>query len=195
MTKELQGAFHEQRKEPVIDRIAQLTLRYPSRSAAARAWGININTLNSYFKQGKDSPTPRDNLLLSIARHEGVSVEWLRDGGPLEITTEVKHEKHEEKDISGDGLSQMLSFLTTDERMKLTAMLARKGVETILYLLDEDNIELLKLDKVVKEKFLAKHLPTKAMAELNYEQAKECGTDNEEHTYAESLASNKKQAV
>lgn len=47
-----------QGKEPVIERIGMLTKRYPSRSAAARAWGININTLNSYFKGGQTQPAP-----------------------------------------------------------------------------------------------------------------------------------------
>ena len=89
----------------------------------------------------------------------------------------------------------MLSFLSLEEKEKIVELFMRKGVETILYLLDEDNLRLMNLDYVVKEKFLAQHSPTKAMTELNYEQAKECGTDNEEHTYAGSLASNKKQAV
>ncbi|MGQ8700569.1 MULTISPECIES: hypothetical protein [Serratia] len=189
MRKERQSTFQEQGKEPVIDRISLLVRRHPSRSAAARAWGVNINTLNSYFKTEKDSPMPRDNLLSRIAESEGVSLEWLRSG---QGETPVKHEKHES---DGDGLTEILSFLTRDERRQLTAMLARKGVETILYLLDEDNIALLKLDKVVKEKILGKQPQTEAVANHNYEKAKECGADNEERADTESLASDKKRAV
>ncbi|WP_337049676.1 hypothetical protein [Serratia fonticola] len=192
MRKERQGTFQEQDKEPVIDRISLLVRNYPSRSAAARAWGVNINTLNSYYKKEKDSPVPRDNLLLRIAESEGVSLEWLRTG---QGESPLKHEKHVNSEGGGEGLSEILSFLTSDEKRQLTAMLARKGVETILYLLDEDNIALLKLDKVVKEKILGKQPKTEAVAEQNYEKAKECGTDNKEHTCAENLASNKKQAV
>lgn len=69
-----------QGKEPVIERIGMLTKRYPSRSAAARAWGININTLNSYFKGGQTQPAPRESILIRISESEGVSLEWLKEG-------------------------------------------------------------------------------------------------------------------
>ena len=40
----------------------------------------------------------------------------------------------------------MLSFLTKDEREQLTNLLARKGVETVLTLLDKENQDLLQLE-------------------------------------------------
>ncbi|MGD3028288.1 hypothetical protein ACP813_30720, partial [Escherichia coli] len=46
----------------------------------------------------------------------------------------------------GDQLTQMLSFLTKDEREQLTNLLARKGVETVLTLLDKENQDLLQLE-------------------------------------------------
>ena len=57
-------------------------------------------------------------------------------------------------------------------------MLARKGIETILYLLDEDNIKLLKLDRVMKEKVLGLQPKTLEEAARLDEEARECGSDN-----------------
>ncbi|MFT8209634.1 MAG: hypothetical protein ACMZI0_01540 [Symbiopectobacterium sp.] len=171
MRKERKGTFQEQDKEPVIARLAQLIRRHPSRSAAARIWGININTLNSYFKSESNPPMPRENLLSRIAESEGVSLEWLKTG---------LDESPKTPGITsyfGDCLSEMLSFLTQEERRQLASVLARKGVETVLYLLDEDNIRLLQLDRVVKAKILG--MQSNAAAALNDERAKECGSDSE----------------
>lgn len=133
MRKEPCSALLAQGKEPVIERIAQLIRRYPSRSAAARAWGINVNTLNSYFKNQSIPPVPRENILQRIADNEGVTLEWLQEGNmktPISPISPV---------INGDSdnLNEMLSFLTPEERHRLAEMLARKGVETILQLLFE----------------------------------------------------------
>ncbi|EAR6706449.1 bacteriophage CI repressor [Salmonella enterica] len=136
MRKERQGTFANDAKVPVIDRIAQLVRRYPSRSAAARAWGINVNTLNSYYKNDVPTPTPRENLLAKIAESEGVSLEWLATG-------DGESPESQKTPINRDRLSEILDFLTEEERQRLAITLARKGVETILYLLDEDSINLL----------------------------------------------------
>lgn len=187
MRKERDGSFQEQGKKPVIERITQLVRRHRSRSAAARAWGININTLNSYYKNELEPPMPRDNLLAQIATYEGVSLEWLRSGGVESPETPETPEKN-------DTLSQMLTFLTADERQQLAATLARKGVETVLYLLDEDNIELLRLDKVIKEKILGKQPQTPEEADQNDQKARECDSSQEERSASKSLAPDRKQA-
>ncbi|WP_258577302.1 hypothetical protein [Candidatus Pantoea persica] len=57
----------------------------------------------------------------------------------------MKHQKKPENIDCRDSLVEMLSFLTQEERVQLTAMLARKGVETILYLLNPENQALLEL--------------------------------------------------
>lgn len=131
----------EQAKEPIVERMAYLIRRYPSRSAAARAWGININTLQSYFKKG-NTPEPRESILVRIAESEGVSLEWLKtgNGNPPKI------QKKQSNLSQGDQLTEMLSFLTSEEREALTNMLARKGVETVLRLLDKETQELLQLE-------------------------------------------------
>lgn len=190
MRKERLGSLPVQSKEPVIERITQLVRKHPSRSAAARAWGVNINTLNSYYKKEVDPPMPRENLLSRIAEREGVSLDWLINGTTESPKTPIKSSLGDNR----DSLVEMLGFLTNTEREQLTAMLARKGVETILYLLDEDNIRLLKLDRVVKEKILGIQPRNLAGSELNDAQARECDSDNFREDGNKSLASNHKQA-
>ncbi|WP_336195562.1 hypothetical protein [Hafnia paralvei] len=190
MRKEHKGSFASETKEHVIGRIASLANKYPSRSAAARAWGVNINTLNSYFKHDTPPPMPRENLLVRIALCEGVSLEWLKYGsGDSESIKTIVTRKIPDKN---DQLSQMLEFLTEEERMQLAMMLARKGVETVLYLLDEDNIKLLKLDRVMKEKVLGLQPRTPEEAARIDEEARECGADNKGDTIPQSLTSKNK---
>lgn len=131
----------EQAKEPIVERMAYLIRRYPSRSAAARAWGININTLQSYFKKG-NTPEPRESILVRIAESEGVSLEWLKTGNG----NSPRIQESQNSLSQGDQLTEMLSFLTSEERESLTNMLARKGVETVLRLLDKETQELLQLE-------------------------------------------------
>ncbi|EHO1679004.1 hypothetical protein KIN55_003912 [Salmonella enterica] len=133
MRKKRQDSFANDAEESVIDRIAQLVRRHPSRSAAARAWGININTLNSYFKNDMPAPMPREYQLSKIAESEGVSLRWLTTGDGEPPKSQKTREYR-------DKLSEILDFLTEDERLRLATALARKGVEAILHLLDEDNI-------------------------------------------------------
>lgn len=131
----------EQSKEPIIERMAYLIRRYPSRSAAARAWGININTLQSYFKSGT-KPEPRESVLVRIAENEGVSLEWLKTGnGESPKIQEIQQEAGQR-----DQLTEMLAFLTQEEREALTSLLARKGVETVLRLLDKETQDLMQLE-------------------------------------------------
>lgn len=131
MQKVRPGSFGVEGKEPVIERISQLVRKHPSRSAAARAWGVNINTLNSYFKNLPDTPMPRVNLLQRIADSEGVTLQWLMYG-----ETEIPESPIiGDFPASSDRLVELLSFLTNEERQQLTTMLARKGVETSIQLL------------------------------------------------------------
>lgn len=151
MKKELNRALPTQSKEPVIERIFKLVERYPSRSAAARAWGINVNTLKNYYRRQDIEPTPRQSQLLKISEVEGVSLEWLTTG----TGEPPKNPQRANPEGREDKLVDMLSFLTEDERKGLTEVLARKGVETVLYLLDEKNIKLLKCPDREKDRMLA----------------------------------------
>lgn len=163
MRKEPKGVFHEEGKKPIIERVFQLIERYPSRSAAARAWGINVNTLKNYYRRQDIQPTPRQSQLSKIAEVEGVSLEWLMTGhgeGPKSQERAIKNQV-------GDQLINVLSFLTEKERQQLTEMLIRKGVETVLYLLDDNNIKLLQLPDEEKERLMALHEAKKGAFEDN----------------------------
>ncbi|MEQ9868565.1 hypothetical protein ABRP77_04595 [Pectobacterium odoriferum] len=190
MRKEHIRSFEDEAKEPVIQRVFQLVEhRYSSRSEAAKAWDINVNTLNNYYKRADLNPVPRKEQLQKIAACEGVPLEWLLTGGGEGI----KKEERTKKNDSRDKLTEVLSFLTENERDSLAEVLARKGVETALCLLDEDNIKLLQLDRVVKAKILG--MQSNAAAALNNERAKECGADNGGEAASASLTDGRKQAV
>lgn len=134
------------KKSQVIKRISQLLTRYDSRSAAARAWGVNVNTLNSYFKASIDTPMPRESLLRQIATHEGIALEWLMTGDGEEPKKPI-----EPSSAGRDNLTEMLSFLTPEEREKLTAVLARKGVDTMVQLMFEfASLSQSELERVVR---------------------------------------------
>ncbi|WP_048795414.1 MULTISPECIES: hypothetical protein [Serratia] len=192
-TKQPEGSFEVKRKEPFSDKLKKLQNGRTVRQCA-EDWGINLSTLKNYFS--RPDATPRFDVLSKISSTEGVSIEWLLgDEDSFEV---VKSEGTLPKCARGvwrRRLTDMLDLLDEDDLEALTKQLTLKGLETILYLLDEDNIALLKLDKVVKEKILGKQPQTEAVANHNYEKAKECGADNEERADTESLASDKKRAV
>lgn len=168
----------EQAKEPIVERMAYLIRRYPSRSAAARAWGVNINTLQSYFKKG-NTPEPRESILVRIAESEGVSLEWLKTGNGNPPKTQETQKK--QSNLSqGDQLTEMLSFLTSEEREALTNMLARKGVETVLRLLDKETQELLQLDG-------RKRLAALMLVDMPDEQVREILEEIEASTLSKSV--------
>ncbi|MGU9776161.1 hypothetical protein ACV3J7_07135 [Salmonella enterica] len=170
MINEPKGSFPCKKKEPILERIFQLIEeRYPSRSAAARAWGININTLKGYYHKQETQnapPVPRRGQLLKIAEAEGVSVEWLLTGTEKETKDQKKqpmqpnqletaNKKAEiapvEQNDADRKLSALLSFLSNDEKTRLVEMLARKGVEAALLILDEDMVKIAHAKPVVKK--------------------------------------------
>lgn len=131
MRKEPEGTFQPQGKEPIIKRIDKLIKKYPSRSAAARAWGINVNTLNSYFKNVENPPMPREVVLQRIADKEAITLEWLLEG--RDKSPKLPKSPAESLVVAdNDILSEMLSFLSNEERQQLALVFARKGVEATL---------------------------------------------------------------
>ncbi|WP_208952632.1 hypothetical protein [Rahnella sp. ChDrAdgB13] len=197
MTKELNGSFPQAEKEPVIERVFKLVERYPSRSAAARAWGINVNTLKNYYRRKEIQPVPRHSQLAKIAEVEGVTMEWLTSGegdGPTDTNKNQKNQSELPRGNNLEKLSEMLSFLDEEERRGLVETLTRKGVETVLYLLDEDNIKLLRLDRVMKEKILGLQPQTLEEAARIDEEAGECDPDNAGEILPQSLTTKRKQA-
>lgn len=142
------GSFDSNQKEPVIDRIARLVNRYPSRRQAAQAWDINYNTLQNYFKRAGLEPVPRKLVLEKIARKEGVTVDWLLTGvsssefkeKPVIINKELK-----KTNPSALRLLDMLDFLGEEKINAIVKLLTLKGVERLTALLDEDNLNLMQL--------------------------------------------------
>ncbi|ATF95196.1 hypothetical protein CO704_12200 [Cedecea neteri] len=196
MSKEPRGVFVEHSKEPVIERIFKLIERYPSRSAAARAWNINVNTLKNYYRRQDIAPTPRHSQLLKIAEVEGVSLDWLLHGTGAGPEPEKKSQERTIPNNVDKTLMEMLSFLSEEEKRGLVEVVARKGVEIVLYLLDEDNIDLLRMDPIVKEKILGRQPDPVQEAALNVQEKRERDTDGELQTAEHDLANitKKKQA-
>lgn len=189
-TKQPQGSFEVEGKEPFSDRLKKLQNGRTVKQCA-EDWDINLSTLKNYFS--RPEATPRFDVLSKISSTEGVSIEWLL--GNKDSFEGFKAESVPPKGTHGvwlRRLTDMLDLLDEDDLEALTKQLTLKGLETILYLLDEDNIELLRLDKVMKEKILGKQPQTPWEADTNYDKARECGTDNAERPAEESLVSGRK---
>ncbi|HGY7888878.1 TPA: hypothetical protein ACNTD9_002040, partial [Escherichia coli] len=180
------------------NRIFKLVDRYRSRNEAAKAWGININTLQNYYKRKDLSPVPRKTLLEKIAQCEGVSLEWLQTGEGKEPEMNIKRTRdglvppHSDLD---DKILSLIRFLSDSEKEALFQVLARKGIETLLFLLDEDNIRLLQMDRVVKEKILGIQPRTPEEQAFADNEARECDTTHPlRHEQSKSLTTKKQQA-
>lgn len=168
MGNEHQGSFYACGKEPVIGRIAELIRKHASRSAAARAWGININTLNSYFKNEAPTPMPRENILQRIADSEGVTLEWLKSGN--EKTPKTPRQEAElvtTADAATNRLVELFSLLQQEDRDNLVRLFSLKGIETVLALLDSVNLQFLQLPNDEKDRLIALHEAKKGALETS----------------------------
>lgn len=203
MTKEPKGTFLSEGKEPVIERIFQLVERYPSRSAAARAWGININTLKNYYRRKDIQPVPRRNQLQKIANQENVSLRWLLTGEPKDTKIQEKeperdiqiqtHSNHKPQRMkrTEEKLLDMLRLLSDEKLEEITRQLMLKGVETILYLLDENNLLLLQQPDTLKAHMLQEYVTGKPLSDST---DKVCARESEGTTPTESLVDRHKKA-
>ncbi|MFH2504006.1 hypothetical protein ABK730_18990 [Klebsiella indica] len=201
MSKVPKGSIERGRKEPVIENISRLIDRYPSRSAAARAWGFNLNTLNSYFKNKEVPPIPRRSQLLKIASVEGVTIDWLlhentdftknntnKGGAGINEAQSMPstQEGNEAPIYNGDRkLLALFEFLSEEEKLKIAEILARKGVETALLLLDEDMLKIAHAHPTVKKTaVLLSALPDARVREILAE------VERSEHAQLERLTRN-----
>lgn len=154
-------SFPDQGKEPVIERIFRLAARYPSRSDAARAWGINVNTMQNYYKRRyqQPAPLPREQRLRKIAECEDVSMEWLLTGEGIEPEEMERKKSSLVQSVQGktsssyekEGVQTILGAwgaLSEKEQELLTKVLLRKGGEFLTILLDEHIQELHALEGV-----------------------------------------------
>ncbi|EIF5381839.1 hypothetical protein IC336_001683 [Salmonella enterica] len=170
MKKEPSGSFPGQEKEPIIERIFKLVERYPSRSEAARKWGINESTLKNYYKRRDIAPTPRINQLRKIAESEDVSLEWLQFGVGEE-PKETFQKRQQSNPLSASDIDNkiltFLSFLDDSEKQRLIDVLGRKGAEHCLILLDGDITELHALEGVRRLLALSlKNIPDERVREI-----------------------------
>lgn len=184
------GSFEEQRKEPFVEKLKSLRNGRTVKQCSDD-WGVKLSTLKNYF--ARPDSQPRFDVLSKISNHEGVSIEWLM-GNEDSFEPSVGHCSDR---VWLQRLTEMLSMLEEEELEALAKQLTMKGLETILYLLDEDNIRLLRLDTVVKEKILGKH-SVKNTAEANAidkEARERVGSGTAGHERTPNLKQDKKQAV
>ncbi|CAD5766555.1 regulatory protein [Escherichia coli] len=169
------SSFLDEGKEPVIERIFRLAERYKSRSEAARAWGINIQTLQNYYKRRNNQPPPqpRKHHLKNIAEKEHVSMEWLIYGYKNESITKKELleqvERTKEQDVNdGDSIiMRAWDSLTSSEQEILSNLLIRKGAELLTILLDTDIQKLHSLSGVKRALALSlQELPDDTVREI-----------------------------
>lgn len=172
------SSFLDEGKEPVIERIFRLAERYKSRSEAARAWGINIQTLQNYYKRRNNQPPPqpRKHHLQNIAEREHVSMEWLvygytdESGMNAELSEQKEPKERIKKQKIDDGDSIIMrawDSLTSSEQEILSNLLIRKGAELLTVLLDADIQKLHSLSGVKRALALSlQELPDDTVREI-----------------------------
>ncbi|EFH2231219.1 hypothetical protein LUT55_004431 [Escherichia coli] len=169
------SSFLDEGKEPVIERIFRLAERYKSRSEAARAWGINVQTLQNYYKRRNNQPPPqpRKHHLQNIAEREHVSMEWLVHGYgdepsmKKEQIEQTKRTKKQRIDDSDSIIMRAWDSLTSSEQEILSNLLIRKGAELLTVLLDTDIQKLHSLSGVKRALALSlQELPDDTVREI-----------------------------
>lgn len=164
------GSFESNQKEPFCERL-NLLLKGRSLYRAAKDWDINFSTLKNYYARPESSP--RIEVVRKIASIEGVTIGWLLGQSPDEndamlerwiddavIAVEPKKDKHKESHntlvhVSYETtLVSILSILNEHEIKSLFELIARKGVDTVLKLKDERNLQLIQCSDYEKERLL-----------------------------------------
>ncbi|EMM5104262.1 hypothetical protein WAT02_002266 [Serratia marcescens] len=190
-TKEPLGSFESSGKEPFSARLSVL-LKGRSINQAARDWGVNLSTLKNYFS--RQSSTPRHEVLSKISASENVPIEWLLYGGSIESSEHVMQGAKLTNGLSESvqKIAAMLELLNQTEKDALVRTLMLKGVESVLYLLDEGNLRLLQLPQVVKDQILAVH--SDDAAHVAADDKKVCASTEEKDTTESRLVAKHKQA-
>ena len=164
------GSFESSQKEPFCERL-NLLLKGRSLYRAAKDWDINFSTLKNYYARPESSP--RIEVVRKIASIEGVTIGWLLGQSTddhdamLErmiedavIAVEPKKDKQKESrntlvHVSYETtLVSILSILNEHEIKSLFELIARKGVDTVLKLKDERNLQLIQCSDDEKERLL-----------------------------------------
>lgn len=112
--------------------------------------GISYGAMQKYLA---GTAAPKLDSLLAIADATGADMNWLIKGDKVQPAT-----KQQQLDASIDFIINALSMLEASEKQVLAKILAKKGVDIILHLLNEDNIALLQLPDLVKANIIETHI-------------------------------------
>jgi len=174
--KESELSFESDGKESFKQRLRELIGSRSVRSVA-RAWGLSFSTLNNYLNRGTD---PSLSAVKSIAKAEGVSIDWLASGeNRTQMNSiEIRATKGIGEINSSDKLSSawlmVLESIEPHEAFSLIKLIHRKGIERVISeqieAVTESHLtsvekELLKLPKEEKERLMALHEAKKGASE------------------------------
>ncbi|WP_267436457.1 helix-turn-helix domain-containing protein [Erwinia psidii] len=124
--------------------------------------GISYGAMQKYLS---GSANPKLDNLIQLAESTGVDIGWLAVGSsPTEVSQPLQ--AHSPLEI----INNVLSTLEAGEQELLAKVLARKGAETFLKMLDGDNFKFSQLDTDEKVRLLALHAAKKgasADSEIN----------------------------
>lgn len=143
-------SFPNEVKETLRDRILMLVGDRSIR-VAAKAWGLSYSTLNNYLTR---NTIPALNVAQSIAEIEGVSLDWLATGYESNENKGSAQSSHMTAPPVPEylsGLISMMEILTQEEANQVLRVFKKKGVDLLLELTDETNLELLSLPMTTKK--------------------------------------------
>lgn len=140
----------EHEKETFADRLLVL-IGGGSVRAAAKKWGLSYSTVSNYLTRGT---IPALNVAHSIAHIEGVSLEWLATGSNEQVKNVIQQPIRKATQAAPPhlaGLFDLMDILSEDEASQVLKVLKKKGVDTLLDLTEEINLELITLPLQVKK--------------------------------------------
>lgn len=140
-------ALDTEGKESLRDRLSIL-IGNRSVRAAAKDWGLSVSTLNNYITKGTE---PGFNVMTIIANKEHVSLDWIANGKELEKPQPQPQPQQLDDDATIQGINAVLRALDENERNQLYRLIARKGADFLVNLLNSDNQQLMGLTGEARE--------------------------------------------
>lgn len=167
--KENEFAIPQEGKESFSSRLQKL-IGDRSVRAAAKDWGLPTSTVNNYLHKGTE---PAFKMVLAIAKAEGVSLEWLANGGD-EAQGELNKDHGNQpftETIDPLRYAWMMVYESLDasEVGALLRAIHKKGVDGIVGMASANSLdmELLQLPVEEKERLMALHEAKKGAFEDN----------------------------
>lgn len=144
--KQEKFALDTEGKESLKDRLSIL-IGNRSIRAAAKDWGLSVSTLNNYITKGTE---PGFNVMTIIANKEQVSLDWIANGKELQ-PQQPQQPQQPDDDTTIQGINAVLRALDENERAQLYRLIARKGADFLVNLLNSDNQQLMGLTGEARE--------------------------------------------